>query len=185
MKKVPLFLIFALIALTGSAQWRWLNPLPQGNFLADITFTTPTNGYAVGYSGVLVTTDDSGNSWNYSGNIGFNDIESIFFHNPDTGWICGYGIVAKSCDAGVTWIPTSVPNQNDTYNDIYFINSKKGFMSGDYGELFYSTDGGDSWTMITSGTEENLHEIFFVTDQVGYIAADNGYVIKTTNGGTS
>jgi photosystem II stability/assembly factor-like uncharacterized protein len=183
MKTIQLFLIFVMFSYTGHAQWRWLNPLPQGNLLTDITFTTPTKGFAVGYSGVLVITEDSGNSWNYAGNVGLNDIESIFFLNPDTGWICGYGFVSRTYDGGSTWIPVNPPGQNDVYNDIYFTTSSTGFLSGEYGELFYSVDGGDSWTLKTTGTDENLHEIFFVSDQIGFVTADNGDIIKTINGG--
>ncbi len=43
--------------------WKWLNPLPQGNFLTSIKFVNKDTGYAVGKFGTIIKTGDGGENW--------------------------------------------------------------------------------------------------------------------------
>jgi len=48
---------------TGTAQWVWQNPLPQGNALYTPSFTDGNTGTAVGDNGTIIRTIDGGNNW--------------------------------------------------------------------------------------------------------------------------
>ena len=39
------------------------------------------------------------------------------------------------------------------------------------------------WTLLNSGTTQNLNEIFFPVADTGFVVGDKGIVLKTTNGG--
>src|SRR5690349_16316967 len=47
----------------STEQWRWQNPLPQGNNLRGASFVDATTGTAVGEYGTIVRTTDGGSSW--------------------------------------------------------------------------------------------------------------------------
>lgn len=60
-----------------------------------------------------------------------------------------------------------------------------GFCGGANGELLKSTNGGDSWSAISSGTSDNITDIIFINSTTGYFTTSGGEVYKTTNGGSS
>ena len=44
-------------------QWRWQNPLPEGNNLRDATLVNANTGTLVGDYGTIVRTTDGGQTW--------------------------------------------------------------------------------------------------------------------------
>lgn len=65
-------------------------------------------------------------------------------------------------------------------NKVYFMDDNTGFIIGDNGTLFRTSDGGENWTNIPIGVSHDLLAISFANQEVGYI---NG--LKTTDGGNS
>ncbi len=57
------------------------------------------------------------------------------------------------------------------------------WISGMFGNLYFSDDGGDSWEAQSSGTSNYLFGIQFVDAQEGWVAGDYGLILHTTNGG--
>lgn len=56
-------------------------------------------------------------------------------------------------------------------------------MIGQAGRIAYSTDAGQTWTLATSGTSENLNQIEYGVDNETFIAVgDNGVILRSTNG---
>jgi hypothetical protein len=48
---------------SSGAQWRWENPLPQGNNLRGVSLVDANTGTLVGDYGTIVRTTDGGNNW--------------------------------------------------------------------------------------------------------------------------
>ena len=48
---------------SSGAQWRWQNPLPQGNNLRAASLVNANTGTLVGDYGTIVRTTDGGNNW--------------------------------------------------------------------------------------------------------------------------
>ncbi len=69
------------------------------------------------------------------------------------------------------------------------LNSQTGFIMGDNGTLFRTSDGGLNWAVIQSGTTKTLWNSFFINQQMGWIAGGSytgtSIIIKTTDGGLS
>jgi hypothetical protein len=51
------------------------------------------------------------------------------------------------------------------------------------GVILNTSDGGNSWTSMWSGTTKRLHSICFPGAEIGYAVGDYGTILKTTNGG--
>ena len=60
-------------------------------------------------------------------------------------------------------------------NDIFFINNDTGFLVGNTGRIFKTTNSGISWRHINSGVSQDLVSIFFLNDKVGYASTEGGY----------
>jgi photosystem II stability/assembly factor-like uncharacterized protein len=63
-----------------------------------------------------------------------------------------------------------------------FVNKNIGFIIGLWGNLFRTSDGGDTWVKIPTNTDVNLYDIFFVNDKVGNCGGDP-HLLKSTDSG--
>jgi photosystem II stability/assembly factor-like uncharacterized protein len=84
----------------------------------------------------------------------------------------------------VIWTQLSfVPSQ--TLFSVYCLNRDTVVAVGDSGYIVRTTDGGNNWNVITSGTSNALYKLSFVNDSTGYAVGTKGTVLKTTNYGKS
>ncbi len=67
--------------------------------------------------------------------------------------------------------------------DIKFVTPLKGWITGKYGSIFYTEDGGDTWELQESGTEEDIMRVAFVNEKTGWAAGERGTIIHTEDGG--
>ena len=92
-----------LSALYAFPQWRWQNPLPQGNGLYSVCFTNSVTGYAVGDAGTILKTTDGGLNWTiFNMGPGYS-LTSVCFTDENTGYAAGSGTILKTDDAGASW----------------------------------------------------------------------------------
>ena len=79
--------------------------------------------------------------------------------------------------------------QNPTpfgYNlfDIQFVNNSLGYASGYGGTIIKTTNSGETWFELETGTEDLIIDIFFLSEDVGwFISYSERNICKTTNGG--
>ncbi len=82
----------------GGATWS-IVPLPvDGLDFHDIQFTDNRHGWTAGDGGVILMTDDGGDSWiaQQSGDLIPADLKGLSFVNDSTGWACGHaGAILK------------------------------------------------------------------------------------------
>ena len=139
---------------------RWLNPAPQGNDLNAVSCSTQTSCVAVGGTGAIVTTGDSGSSWSSRSSGTTADLNGVSC--PASGRLCvavgSGGTVLTSGDGGGTWSPASSGTQQDL-NGVSCPNATVCYVVGDYGTILASTDGGASWSGETSPTQHDLAQI--------------------------
>lgn len=65
------------------------------------------------------------------------------------------------------------------------INGLDVIVVGESGNVFYSANGGTSWTSATSGTTSDIQCIAHVSNSVALIGGLGGYLAKTINGGAT
>lgn len=88
----------------------------------------------------------------------------------------------RTDNGGMNWTATSYV-QPLSYSDIYFTSENTGYMAGGAGSILKTTDAGNTFFPLVTGTTENLSRISFVNENTGYASGSNGTVIKTTNAG--
>lgn len=70
------------------------------------------------------------------------------------------------------------------YNEVFFADNSLGFVTGHYGSVLRTANGGATWTSVTlpqAGTSSN-RDVSFVTTSVGFISGEDG-IWKSTDGG--
>jgi photosystem II stability/assembly factor-like uncharacterized protein len=77
------------------------------------------------------------------------------------------------------------PYFRDFMNDICFPNDHTGWICGNNGYIYKTTDGGDSWTQQNSGVTKNLQKLFFLNENLGYAGSVQGSILKTSDGGNN
>lgn len=97
-----------------------------------------------------------------------------------------YGQLRRFDKASKTWNPVESFGRSDwPLNSIYFLDAMNGFIAGNNGTLFRTSDGGQSWTQAPRFTNYNLGKIMFSNSLNGYIAAELTIVDKNTGALTS
>jgi photosystem II stability/assembly factor-like uncharacterized protein len=96
------------------------------------------------------------------------------------------GFVAKSSNASSYSGWTDVSPVSDASVFLYDISSYDGIKVitvGSDGIIYYSSNGGTSWTLATSSTTKTIYCISHVSSDFAMIAGESGYIAKTSNAG--
>lgn len=148
---------FILVTTDGGITWTGkAAPVVSGlatiNDLRHVAWYTDDIAYAVGANGVVIKTTDKGATWTRvtttnleAGNIRYNNL--LFVDN--IGYAAGQsGMLLKIeplQNDKITILP--LYTVDDGQNDASFTDPNNGYIAGQYGELFKTTDGGISWAL--------------------------------------
>lgn len=156
----------------GGETWRKQESHTERS-IYDISFADEQHGWAVGRRGFVIGTKDGGQTWVQQKTPRFPPRHLFAVHAVDanTAWVVGdWGSRYRTRDGGQTWEDLSflVDDQHpifqylaeeeieaygrgekvydDVYlNDIVFLDQQRGWIAGEYGMIFYTVDGGESW----------------------------------------
>jgi len=142
------------------------------------------NIFAVGNSGKIYRSSNSGNGW-FIYNYTSNNLKSVCSFGNNVWFTGDSGKVYKT---NLVLAPISVVNLGNSFfiSSIVFINSNTGFISGSGGKVYKSSDGGLNWNLINSGLDTSrLNSISFKDELNGAVVSENGKIFTTINGGAS
>ncbi len=127
----------------GGVNWSILN---FNNFeLGSLFFINSTTGFSSTQYGGIYKTTNRGDNWvRIDSIVHYQNWGNIFFVNENTGYVCGYGSygnIYKTTNGGYNWIPQST-NTNKRMYYIYFTNSNTGYVGGENGIIYKTTNGG-------------------------------------------
>lgn len=168
---------FILKTTDAGLNWTYTDLTAFANALVEVLFVDEMIGYASGKSdtgGVVLKTTDGGLNWSevYNSNIAGEYVWKLQFVEGDTDVIYGSiesvqdGKIIKSFDTGVTWEEKIAPIR--AVQSIGFETQNRGWVGGHTGNLFETSDGGETWTELSVGINSN--RIFFI-GETAYCAA--------------
>lgn len=99
-------------------------------------------------------------------------------------WVAGSGAtIAMSADRGATWKPT-VLGDDLLLTSIQFVDGQHAYITGEFGAVFRSTDGGATWTARTRiGADFYPYAACFTDAERGWVSGLAGVVMHTADGG--
>jgi photosystem II stability/assembly factor-like uncharacterized protein len=86
---------------------------------------------------------------------------------------------------GTDWVQQSPPAISTDLNDLHMFDTGVAIAVGSGGKIIKTTDSGQTWTSLSSGTSSNLAVVRFIDQNTGWVAGASGTLLKTTDGGTS
>jgi photosystem II stability/assembly factor-like uncharacterized protein len=73
--------------------------------------------------------------------------------------------------------------QGHILEDVQMVDATTGYVAGRGGAILKTSDGGTTWSILTSGTLKDLYSLCFTDVNTGYVVGDSGLILKTINGG--
>ncbi len=132
--------------------------------LNGVSFYNKVLGWAVGVTGTVIHTSDSGATWQAQTSNVTNTLYWVIFSSATNGWAVGTGgTIIATTDGGNTWNRQTSNTTLDLYSAA-FVNSQRGWVVGDSGLALQTTNGGQTWTFDTTRTKIPLYAASF-TDQ--------------------
>jgi len=190
-----------LLATTdGGASWT-----PQAShirsWLYGVTFAADAlHGWAVGDDGSILRTLDGGASWlrwNDELHVATVDHGKAWREESakprcveiplDDGQAPADGGACKPANAGRSHAAPGAPEARVSLTGVRFAaDGRRGWAVGYKGTILATSDGGRSWTLQPSGTEEWLHGLTFAPDaRHGWAVGNGGSILGTSDGGAS
>lgn len=184
---------------TAGLSWNEIitNTWQLGTINGNANFINENTGFICGGYGstnFLKKTTNGGNTWEdktVGANVTNFSLEQILFVNANTGFIIKGGYVFKTTTAGETWDSLITPGLNYLFKNMQFINQTTGFVGGENGRFFKTTNGGNIWREMKiplpppplNNYPPSLRSVYFISELTGYICSAAGYIAKTINGG--
>jgi photosystem II stability/assembly factor-like uncharacterized protein len=111
-----------------------------------------------------------------------NNIYATQFFPSGLGYASAYYSLMKTTNYGANWI--ILPKYfHDVIQDIYFINETTGYVSGNNGLVYFSSDGGNNWQNRSASNTYTYFGIAFINANTGIGVCNTGKIKRTTNGG--
>ncbi len=161
----------------------------------DTEFNSAGELFALTNDGRILRSSNDGVNWEFLNTGRWGRLSHIFFKG-NTGYITGEYVLLKSDDNGATWFQLYLPFSLSYINHVtaFFLDDKKGFITGGDGYLVYTADGGNSWDIRNTESYDDIRSPWFWDDNNGLAfrggtilsrTADGGRTWNTVNVGTS
>ena len=174
-----------LISDDNGVSWRQVL-VPVSVTLTVVRFPTPMNGWALGHSGVVLHSDDAGETW----------VKQL--DGPQAAQLVLEGLKAKpGSDQGtqeglepkITSAEQLLSDGPDKpFIDLYFQDEQRGFIVGAYNLIFRTEDGGKSWQPWLDHVENPRGLHLYGIQAVGqdlFIAGEQGLFLRSEDRGQS
>lgn len=151
-----------------------------------------------GQKGMAMRSRDRGKTWEKLDTGTQRDLLSVDFATPQVGVAVGdFGTMIRTTDGGQTW--TKVPLPADLVlpediaeivepgdvllYDIHFATPERGWAVGEFGVIFTTHDGGQTWSAQKSPVETTLFGVYFSDTNNGFATGIEQVLLRTTDGG--
>ena len=153
----------------------------------------------MGQDGFVLETKDGGTDWKEHSRMTEATLMKVYFVDENNGFIIGeMGTLFRTVNGGKTWETQSIdwmtilPDElilegilGPTLYDIFFINAMEGWIVGDNGVVFKSTDSGSTWELQRIGLYPHLFSVLFRNEKEGWATGQNGVLLSTQDGGVN
>jgi photosystem II stability/assembly factor-like uncharacterized protein len=143
---VPMSGVTAQDAAVPEDDYSDFAPLATQALLLDAT-SVDGRLVAVGDHGIVLVSNDGGESWTQSLVPTRSMLTGVWFHDADLGWAVGHdAVILKTTDGGATWRRVNFqPDLLLPLFDVWFSDAENGIAIGPYGFVLTTADGGETW----------------------------------------
>lgn len=155
---------------------------------SDVQILEDNSIIASGWRGYVIKSTDRGKSWIELKTNYYQYYGKLSFPTSNTGYITSASsdTLIKTTNGGNSW--SLLDNPLEMANDIYFSDEKYGLICGEnaqkYGEIFATSDGGNSWTSIHKDSTQTF-TVLSVQNGIIYMGTTKGNLLISTNNGAN
>lgn len=164
--------------------WEIISDINEG--FNKIFFIDYKDGWVVGDNGKIKYTNNSGKTWLNQDSETNNKLTSVYFIDNYKGFAAGYNkTLIYTGDGGNKWKCYEIKNDIATlYGSIHSDMSNSIYFISNYGEIFYSTDVGQTWNCKYKFNDWGYSYLYYPNNTKGFAMKFSGSELqKTTDGG--
>ncbi len=154
--------------------------------LYDVDFIDSQHGWIVGDAGIILHTENGGDSWERQTCLTEDLLWTVDFVDNKNGWICSRNSILKTTNGGENWdIKYNEDLGEGSFRDIQFLNKDIGFVVGGKGHfgsigvLNKTEDGGETWQQVSLNSLPTLTKISIANEQNIWICGFGGTILST------
>lgn len=145
------------------------------------SFSSATNGFAVGTNGTIQKYDGSAWTPETSGTV--NHLNNVFALSSGEAIAVGDNQTILKYN-GVSWLPQTSPVSFNA-KDIRFSSLLEGYAAGTNGVIIKTTDGGATWTPSLTGVDIDFNSVEVSGTDSAWACGTNGIVYTTVDDGAT
>jgi photosystem II stability/assembly factor-like uncharacterized protein len=172
----------------GGKSWT-VKPTTARGSIAVLRFIDRNTGFFISGFSEIYRTLDGGATWAPMNDPTNQTYRTCFFVSPDTGWVVvnAPGALYKTTDGGRNWtLQLNREGQSTDIDDMFFLDSRLGWIVGTGGICLRTRDGGATWErQITGVGSDGLYSVAFADSLHGAIAGAHGALLGTEDGGAT
>jgi len=171
--------------------FRQAKSVPVRALLTSVQFVDARRGYAAGHDGVVLGTQDGGDTWTVlrSAPGAEQPILSLHFENAEHGIAVGlYGWAIETRDGGRSWRELVLATGDDADRHLLHVFASRSgalLVAGEAGTMFRSGDGGKSWQAVSTGSKGSLWHGRALADGSLLVCGMRGHLYRSTDDGLS
>ncbi len=151
----------------------------------DFYFTSSTVGYlSVGNTllgdGEIFKTTNAGVSWTPVAGSESVYLTDLDFLTENLAYRVSNDSLDRTRNGAANWQRVNIPAQANT---IDFLTEQLGYLGAKGGGIYKTTNGGTTWTRLTTIPTTAITSIKFPTPSVGYVVSEDGDVFRTADAG--
>lgn len=185
-----------LLSDDNGAHFRQAKSVPSDSTLTSVTFVDAKHGWAAGHWGVILKTEDGGETWalQRSDTTVDQPVFSIAFRDAQHGWAVGlWSLLLSTDDGGNTWKRQTLDAGKGTgagksglnLYAVFMDAQQEVYVAGEQGTVLKSTDNGVSWQVTQTGYKGTLWSGTVSADHVLYVAGLRGNLFASRDRGAT
>lgn len=182
-----------LLSDDDGATFRQARSVPVRSTLTAVCFVGERIGWAAGQWGVVLRTDDAGESWKVQRVDTSVDqpLFSVHFKDAEHGWAVGlWSLMIATTDGGSSWAPVRLPappgggKTDRNLLKIFADRSGTLFVAAEQGTVLRSSDG-ETWSYLDTGYRGSFWTGIALSDGTVVVGGLRGTIYRSTDGGRS
>jgi photosystem II stability/assembly factor-like uncharacterized protein len=190
---------FCLPPSTNAAAWS-RQTTGTMSWLHGVFFLDQNRGWVAGSGGTLLETIDGGQTWRKVNTLTRDNLRDVYFANEKIGWLVAERDILKlkkndepptyllkTEDGGLSWRRVLLNGSGDNARMVraVFAGAERGWIFGETGVVFATSDGGAHWVRQPSPTKHLLLGGVFVDPTHGWLVGAGATILQTSDGGTT
>lgn len=182
-----------LLSDDGGKAWRQAKGVPTTTTLTAVHFLDGLQGWAVGHGGVVLGTQDAGETWSLlSGKAdGKEVLLSVHFSSAQQGLVVGaFGYAARTSDGGKTWQAQALAEGEEGERHLNLIFSgpevagqRTLWVAAEGGLMFRSDDAGARWQPVKLPYKGSIWGGMGLSDGALLVWGMGGHALRSDDGG--